>query len=85
MAERDVLVRKLREEIDPGEIDILESTVRLVRLAARREERGGSRLRALGRGRKQAELPVGAELLGLPAGESPAGRVEREDPAVLPG
>ena len=68
MAERDVLARKLREEIDSGEIDILETTIAMVRKAARhREQRRLTWLR-LGSGRRRRELPAGP-MLALPPGE----------------
>jgi O-antigen/teichoic acid export membrane protein len=72
MAERDVLARKLRLEIDSGEIDLLETTIAMVRKAARqREQRRLAWLRALGAGRRVRELPSGPTL-ALPAGEEEA-------------
>ena len=50
MAERDVLVRRLREEVDPDEIDRLETTMRLVQQAARGDRRARRERRATDRG-----------------------------------
>ena len=68
MAERDVLARKLRQEIDSGEIDILETTIAMVRKAARQREQRRLTWLRLGSGRRRRELPAGP-MLALPPGE----------------
>jgi hypothetical protein len=55
VSERDVLGRALWEEVDPGEIDILESTLRIVRRAGKHRVRHGP-----------LALPPAPERLALP-------------------
>ena len=69
MAERDVLARKLRTEIDAGEIDMLETTIALVRKAARQRDQRRLGWLRLGSGRRAPrELPAGPTL-ALPPGD----------------
>jgi O-antigen/teichoic acid export membrane protein len=55
-AERDVLMRRLQEEVNPGEIDLLETSLRLVRRATRRAVRRPSQV-----------APPTSELRAVPA------------------